>query len=51
MFIFESESVSGGGAEKEGDRGSKVGSMLTAEPYAGPNSQTTRSSPEPKSDA
>ena len=48
MFIFERESVSmrgqGGGAEREGDRGSEVGFVLTAEsPTWGSNTQTVRS--------
>ena len=44
MFIFEKEHVSGGGAEREGDRGSVVGSVPTAEsPMKGSNSRTVRS--------
>ena len=44
--------VSGGGAEREGDRRTEVGSVLTAEsPMQGLNSGTVRSGPEPKSDA
>ena len=39
-------------AEREGDRGSEVGSVLTAESLMrGSNSGTVRSRPEPKSDA
>ena len=44
--------MSGGGSGREGDRGSEVGSALTAgSPKWGSNSQTTRSRPEPRSDA
>ena len=40
----ERMSISGGGAEKERDRGSEVGSMLTAKnPVRGLNSQIVRS--------
>ena len=52
LFIFERESTSRGGAETEEDRGSKVGSVLTAtSPMWGSNSWTVRSWPELKSDA
>ena len=51
LFIFERESMSRGGAERGGDRGSEAGCVLTAvSPMRGSNSQTTRSLPEPKSD-
>ena len=53
MFIFEREreSVSEGGAESEGDRGSEAGSVLTADnPMHGSNSKTVRSRPELKLD-
>ena len=46
--------MSRGGAEREGDMNSKQapGSELSAQSLTrGPNSQTTRSRPEPKSDA
>ena len=44
FFIFEGESMSRGGAEREGDRGSEADSVLTAEsPMWGSNSQTMRS--------
>ena len=46
VFIFEGkrESMSGEGPEIEQDRGSKVGSVLTAEsPTRGSNSRTMRS--------
>ena len=45
MVMSERESETGqGGAEKEGNRGSEVGSVLTAESLMrGLNSQTTRS--------
>ena len=50
MFIFERErererdTASRGGAEREGDRGSKVGSTLTAKNWVqGSNPQTARS--------
>ena len=44
--------MSRGGAEKEGDRGSKAGSVLTADSLMqGSNSPSVRSPPEPKSDA
>ena len=50
MFIFES--MSGGGAESEGDRGSEAGTLLTeASLMGGSNPQMLRSRPEPKSDA
>ena len=40
------------GAERDGDRGSEAGSVLTAEsPTQGSNSPTVRSRPELKSDA
>ena len=40
-FIFESASMSRGGAERKGARGSEVGSALTAaNPVWGLNSQT-----------
>ena len=54
MFIYferERQSMSWGGAEREEDRGSEAGSVLTAEsPRWGSNSQTVRSGPEPMSD-
>ena len=41
LFIFETESLSRGGAEREGDRESEAGFMLTAESLMrGLNSQT-----------
>ena len=46
--------MSGGGADREGDRESKAapGSELSAQsPMQGSNSQISRSWPEPKSDA
>ena len=44
--------MSGGGAEREEDRGSKAGSALTAQsPMKGSNPRTANSWPEPKSDA
>ena len=44
FFIFESESVSGGGTGREGDRRSELGSALTAIGLMwGLNSQTVRS--------
>ena len=46
MLIFEREreSMSRGEAEREGDKGSKVGTMLTVERLMwGSNSQTVRS--------
>ena len=40
-FEKEKETASGGGAERDGDRGSEAGSMLTEEsPMWGSNSQT-----------
>ena len=43
--------MSGGGAEREGDRGSEAGSALTAESLMwGLNSRTARSQPEPELD-
>ena len=59
MFIFEREreterereSANRGGAEREGDRGSEMGSPLTAKSLMwGSNSRTVRSWPESKSD-
>ena len=48
----EGESMSGRGAEREGDRGSEEGSRLTAvSPMWGLNSQTVRSWPKLKLDA
>ena len=41
IFIFERERVNSGGAEREGDRGADVGSMLTA--LVGSNPQAMRS--------
>ena len=52
MHERERERMSRGGAEREGDRGSEAGSALSPQsPTRGSNSQTTRSWPEPKSDA
>ena len=58
MFIFETETerererMSGGGTEREEDRGFKAGFVLTAvNPVQGSNPLTVRSLPEPKSDA
>ena len=55
MFIFERERErerAVGEAQREEDRGSKVGSMLTEESWMrGLNSQIVRSQPELKSDA
>ena len=46
------ERMSREGAEREGDRGSEAGSLLTAEsPMWGSNPRTVRPWPEPKSDA
>ena len=51
IFIFEGDSVSGGGAEREGDRGSKLGSALTANsPMWGLSLQMARSCPGRKLD-
>ena len=51
MFIFDRTNACGGGAEREGDRGSEAGSALTAEsPIWGSNSRIVSSPPEPKSD-
>ena len=55
MFIFErrrkSMHVNRGEAEREGDRGSEAGSVLTADnPMHGSNSKTVRSRPELKLD-
>ena len=50
LFIFERVSKSQEGAEREGDRGSEVDSVLSAEsPMRGSNSHTLRSWPELKS--
>ena len=44
MFIHFGDSMSWGGAEREGDRGSEAGSMLTAaRQIGGLNSGTLRS--------
>ena len=44
LFIFETESMSWGGAEREGETGIKEGSALTAEsPTRGSNSPAVRS--------
>ena len=46
VFIFERQSTSGGGAEREGDTESEAGSRLRAvstEPDAGPSPRTARS--------
>ena len=44
LFFKESVSLSGGGAEEEGDRGSEAGSKLTADSLMwGSNSQAVRS--------
>ena len=52
VHSFWRERASGGRAEKEGDRGSKAGSALTAaNPMLGLNSRTVRSSPDPKPEA
>ena len=54
LFIFERQSTSRGGVEREGDTDPKQapGSQLSAQsPMRGSNSQTARSWPEPKSDA
>ena len=52
FYLFLRESASQGVGRERGDRGSEVGSVLTAvSPTWGLNSLTTRSSPEPKSDA
>ena len=54
MFIYcgQRQSMSRGGAERQGDTESKAGSKLSAQsPTWGSNSQTARSWPEPKSDA
>ena len=53
LFLRERQSVSKGGAEREGDTESKAGSRLWAAAQSlmwGSNSQTMRSWPEPKSD-
>ena len=50
-FIYFERARDGGGAEREEDRESEAGSVLTAEsPMRGSNLQTVRSWPEPKSD-
>ena len=54
LFLRERQSVSGGGAEREGDTESEAGSRLelsAQSPTRGSNSRTARSRPEPKSDA
>ena len=44
VYSFLKESISGGEAEREGDRGSEAGSALTAvSPMQGSNSRTVRS--------
>ena len=51
LFLKQRESMNRGGAEREGDRGSEMGPVLTAESLMrGLNSQTMRPWPEPKSD-
>ena len=48
VYFWERERTSRGGAEREGDRGSKAGSELSAQSSKrGSNSQTMRSWPEP----
>ena len=55
LFVFKClfilESTSGGGTEREGDRGSEVAALTAESPVKVLNSQTLRSWPEPKSDA
>ena len=47
--LFLREREGGGGAEREGDRGSEAGSVLTGQsPMRVSNSRTMRSWPEPK---
>ena len=48
MFIFERQSVSRGGAEREGDTESELSAQS---PTWGSNPRTARSRPEPKSGA
>ena len=45
LFILR-ESVSGGGAEREGERASQAGSVRRVEPDAGLDLKTVRSQPE-----
>ena len=52
LFVFERESMSRGGIERERDRTSKEDYVLrAASPMWGSNSRTARSCSDPKSDA